>query len=607
MHDTGQERTPWSTVATTAGNSTSSGHRDEKPNIVFILTDDQDAHLNSLAYMPKLQKHLIDQGTLFERHYVTVALCCPSRVSLWTGRAAHNTNVTDVQVPYGGYPKFVSQGFNEAWLPLWLQEAGYNTYYTGKLFNAHTVANYHSPFVSGFNGSDFLLDPYTYDYLNATFQRDHDVPVSHEGEYSTDVIIEKARGLIDDGLAASAAGAAGAGASGRPFFVTIAPIAPHSNVQGTLAPGTNTTAIRTNRTTAAAAEDYIPGQFTMTAPIPAERHAHLFPDAIVPRTPHFNPDTPSGVSWVSRLPQQTEDNVAANDHFYRQRLRALQAVDELVEAVVEQLAAAGQLDNTYIFYSSDNGFHIGQHRLQPGKECGFEEDINVPLIVRGPGVAHGHAVRHTVTTHTDLAPTFLGLAGGGSRDDFDGLAIDYWGYGYIEGQYDAGRILNNTYKALRLVGDDYDLYYSVWCSGEHELYDLSNDRYQLNNLYPAPNQPPPLFSFASNTTRPRPVSQVIARLDSLLLVLKSCKASSCTDPWRVLHPGGSVSDLHAALAPQFDHFYDTEQERVSFSRCELGYIISAEGPQDVKPFGGAADQFPAHLFPRGGKDWAELV
>jgi N-acetylglucosamine-6-sulfatase len=80
----------------TAGLTTGS-----KPNIVFILTDDQDLHMDSLSYMPHLKKNLIDHGTLFQRHYCTIALCCPSRVSLWTGRAAHNTNVTDVNPPYG--------------------------------------------------------------------------------------------------------------------------------------------------------------------------------------------------------------------------------------------------------------------------------------------------------------------------------------------------------------------------------------------------------------------------------------------------------------------------------------------------------------------------
>lgn len=72
-----------------------------RPNIVFILTDDQDLHMQSLDYVPLIKKHLIDQGTLYKRHFCTTAVCCPSRVTLWTGKAAHNTNVTDVFPPYG--------------------------------------------------------------------------------------------------------------------------------------------------------------------------------------------------------------------------------------------------------------------------------------------------------------------------------------------------------------------------------------------------------------------------------------------------------------------------------------------------------------------------
>lgn len=68
---------------------------------MFIITDDQDLHLDSLDYMPHVQKYLTNEGTFYKRHYCTVALCCPSRVNLWTGKAAHNTNVTDVSPPYG--------------------------------------------------------------------------------------------------------------------------------------------------------------------------------------------------------------------------------------------------------------------------------------------------------------------------------------------------------------------------------------------------------------------------------------------------------------------------------------------------------------------------
>lgn len=229
-----------------------------KPNILLILADDQDLQLDSIAYTPRIAHHIREQGTFFRNHFVTTALCCPSRVSLWTGRHAHNTNVTDVSPPYGGYPKFVERGFNENFLPVWLQEAGYDTYYTGKMFNAHTVENYHSPYINGFNGSDFLLDPFTYSYLNSTYQRNREPPVSHEGEHTMDVITTKALGFLEDALNGE-----------RPFFLTIAPVAPHSNVD---------------------LSEIESGNVHMGAPIPLERHEHLFEDVKVPRTNHFNPD-----------------------------------------------------------------------------------------------------------------------------------------------------------------------------------------------------------------------------------------------------------------------------------------------------------------------------
>ena len=352
----------------------------------------------------------------------------------------------------GGFPKFASQGFNEAYLPLWLQDAGYQTYYTGKLFNAQTVDNYHSPHAAGWTGSDFLLDPFTYEYLNATFQRNRDPPVSYEGQYSTDVLAKKTYGFLDDALD-----------DGRPFFLTVGPTAPHSNVH-----------IHEDLNRHGFSEK----SATQSPPIPADRHKHLFDDVIVPRTPHFNPDEPNGVSWISRLPQQNKTNVDFNDNFYRNRLRALQAVDEIVDNIIKRLEEAGVLDNTYIFYSTDNGYHIGQHRLQPGKQCAFEEDVNIPLIIRGPGIP-ANQVSNIVTSHTDLAPTFLSLAGGKTRLDLDGsivplhagsgddkdaqvwkqehVNVEMWGIIMSEGNYGSVLYPNHTYKALRIVGKDYNL------------------------------------------------------------------------------------------------------------------------------------------------------
>ena len=206
------------------------------------------------------------------------------------------------------------------------------------------------------------------------------------------------------------------------------------------------------------------------------------------------------MAWIADLPRQNQSNIDYNDHWYRQRLRSLQAVDEMVEAVVKRLEYYGILDDTYIFYSTDNGFHIGQHRLQPSKQCPYQEDVNIPMIVRGPGVAVNR-VTDIITTHTDLTPTFLSLAGAPlagvkALDDFDGavmpitssevdqvekdrsfaehIGIENWGFIMAEGKHQQTRYHDSSYKSVRIIGvnDDYHYVYNVWCGGGHELYDV---------------------------------------------------------------------------------------------------------------------------------------
>ncbi|KAH7253278.1 alkaline-phosphatase-like protein [Fusarium solani] len=541
-----------------------------RPNVILILTDDQDLHMNSLDYMPLLQKHMADQGAQYKKHFCTTAICCPARVSLLTGRLAHNTNVTDVYPPYGGYPKFVSNGFNDAYLPVWLQAAGYDTYYTGKLFNAHTVQNYNKPWPRGWTQSDFLLDPFTYAYYNSSFQRNRDPPRSYEGQHSVDVLAEKSYAFLKEAAKAD-----------KPFFLGIAPPAPHTDVEFNWATARDSSALHLGGVNATV---------TFRPPVPAHRHEHLFQDARIPRTENFNPKTPSdSARWIQQRPPVSSSDLELYDHFYRQRLRTLQSVDELVDGLFDRLDRLGLLDNTYVFYTTDNGFHIGHHRLPPGKECGFEEDINVPLLVRGPGVPAGTRT-DVVTTHTDLVPTILKLAGAALPEDLDGTAIplsredlyeaqatrhehvtiEHWGFANYEGgELDIGlRIPNNTYKAVRIVSPDYNLYYSVWCSGEHELYDLKTDPYQRRNL----------VSVEGSKVDGVPLHRLISRLDSLIMVLKSCKGATCARPWVALHPQGNVQTLHDALSHRFDAFYSLQQ-RVGFDRCELGYIVDAEGPQ----------------------------
>jgi arylsulfatase A-like enzyme len=187
-----------------------------------------------------------------------------------------------------------------------------------------------APHVNGFNSSDFILDPNTYNYLHAVMTRNGRVPVSYKGQYSPDVTAEKAYDYLDEAMSHD-----------EPWFVGIAPIAPHSHVETFNASDST---------------------YANTEPKYAERHAHLFKDYNIPRDANFNPKTPSGVSWVRKLERLNETVIEYNDEFQRARLRALQSVDEMVEKLVKKLEAKGELDNTYIIYTTDNGYHISQHR-----------------------------------------------------------------------------------------------------------------------------------------------------------------------------------------------------------------------------------------------------
>jgi N-acetylglucosamine-6-sulfatase len=287
-----------------------------------------------------------------------------------------------------------------------------------------------------------------------------------------------------------------------------------------------------------------------------------------------------------------------NDEFQRARLRALQSVDEMIERLVNLLDSKGVLEDTYIFFTTDNGFHASQHRMHPGKECGYDTDIHIPLVIRGPGISAG-ATKNIVTSHTDMAPTLLSLANA-TRPDFDGSAIpllsntttrgehvnvEFWGIGLPEGKYGIAEPLgglsypNNTYKALRLVSGNYSLYYSVWCTGEHEFYDVARDPAQMHNLF-SDGKLAEDFSLAG-----RSFQQVIYRLDALLLVLKTCKGTSCIAPWSSHHPSSSaeVETLLQALNPKYDIYY-INHAKVGFSSCELGYIPEAEGNVDKIEF-----------------------
>src|SRR5215208_3608483 len=143
----------------------------------------------------------------------------------------------------------------------------------------------------------------------------------------------------------------------------------------------------------------------------AQRHQSMFSDVALPNPPSFNEaDVSDKPAWMRNTPSLTSAEVGSLRNQYRQRLRSLQSVDEMVGRLVGVLRETGELSNTYIVFTSDNGLHLGEHRINKKKWTAYEEAIRVPLLVRGPGVPRGVS-RSQMALNNDLAPTFASWAG----------------------------------------------------------------------------------------------------------------------------------------------------------------------------------------------------
>src|SRR5215212_1921814 len=156
---------------------------------------------------------------------------------------------------------------------------------------------------------------------------------------------------------------------------------------------------------------------------PAPRHEDAFTSARLPRPPSFDEaDTSDKPAWIRDNPPLNPDQIDFAESLYRKRLQSMLAVDEMIGKLVDTLKHSGELDNTYIFFTSDNGYHMGQHRLTAGKWTAYEEDIRVPLIVRGPGVPEGQHLEHLVLNN-DFAPTIAELGGAEAPSFVDGRSL----------------------------------------------------------------------------------------------------------------------------------------------------------------------------------------
>lgn len=442
----------------------------QRPNIIFILTDDLDMRV--FNRMPRLQTLLTEQGTTLANNFVSLSLCCPARTALLRGQYAHNTGIFTNALPGGGFQKVFDTGLERSTVATWLQTAGYRTGLMGKYLNGYpgTAGNTYVPpgwdewdaLVGGARYFDYRLNENGRVVRYGTAARD----------YLTDVLSRKANAFVRQSAAA---------ADGKPFFLYITPYAPHG-------PAT-----------------------------PAPRHDDTFPNAQAPRTPSFNEEDVSDKPlWVQNHPPLTRRQINTMDDLAQRRRQSMRAVEDLVENLIATLAGTGQLANTYIFFSSDNGFHQGQHRLLSGKNTGFEEDLRVPLVVRGPGVPAGQ-LRDELSVNIDLAPTFAELAGADIPDFVDGRSlvpllgasaspVEGWRQAFLlehgfpgdsapsagaDEDDDDAEVVEPApattaprrapvFQGLRTSAP---LTYIEYVNGERELYDLSADPNQLRNGY----------------------------------------------------------------------------------------------------------------------------
>jgi N-acetylglucosamine-6-sulfatase len=407
-----------------------------RPNIVLVLADDLD--FDSAKLMPRLPIAMGQPGTTFARAYATTALCAPSRGSILTGQYAHNHRLVYNEPPDGGFPSFRGDASTIA---VWLKAGGYRTALLGKYINGYprgSAETYVPPGWDEWFGhlSDFEDGRYYNYWVNDNGQ------VFRYGaqaeEYSTDVLTKRAVDYIQKAAART-----------EPFFLYLAPEAPHAPA------------------------------------IPPDRHSGEFPRESCPRFPSFNEDdVRDKPAWVQGIPLMTDAVIKSADSFQRGRLRTTRGVEDLLEQVLAALVAAGKLDNTYVFFASDNGLLMGEHRAVGRKNNHYEESIHVPLMVRGPGVPAGQVLLHPVL-NIDLAPTFAELARIPIPDSVDGRSfapllragppgLDQWRSDFLVEHFGAG-----VSSALRTA----DVLYAELESGERELYDMRKDPYQVDSQH----------------------------------------------------------------------------------------------------------------------------
>src|SRR4051794_16693543 len=468
------------------------GAKQKRPNIVLIMDDDQSAEQQ--RFLTKTNAAIGQHGVTFDNSFVNYSLCCPSRSTMLTGQYAHNHGVRGNSLPTGGYSKLAPSLGNT--LPVWLQRAGYYTAHIGKFLNGYGATGPDTDVPPGWNewygsidnpdqftGGTYTAYGYTLNENGSVVHYGSTPDVADPATYQTDVYSNKAADFI-----------ARRAPSNKPFYLSVAPRDPHAEAAACNCAGDN--------------------------PRAAPRYEGALAGLTAPRNPDFNEadvsDKPANVKNLALLNQTGIDGVHAR---YRARAEAVLGVDDLVQHVVSTLKEQGELKNTVLMFTSDNGFFHGEHRVPQGKVRLYEPSIRVPLLIRAPGMPRGVHRRQPVG-NVDLAETILDFAHAKAGRKEDGMSLvsimrkkRYWpGRAMdLETYFTPDTMEDPEDPPLNYQGLRTDRYlYANYGTGEQELYDLRNDPFELQNAAGNP-------AYAS----------VKASLQSLLSGLANCAGRTC--------------------------------------------------------------------------------
>jgi len=417
---------------------------DDRPDIIFVMADDLD--LQAMEHLDGLESLMADEGVTFTQAVVSSPLCCPSRATTLTGLYMHNTGVINNQ-PEGAFEVFRGD-MEKRTIAMALQDAGYRTGLFGKYMNGYaprTCRRYVPPGWTEWVATTSAGRGDPYDQYNYTLNENRKQVVYGEAprDYMVDVLARKVAAFLRE-------------SGDTPAFAFVTPVSPH--MPATAAP----------------------------------RHEGAFAGVQAPRNPNFNEaDMSDKPEFRQNRKVLNKRAVAQIDERHAQRLASMLAVEDLMRRVIEVQTERGRLDNTWLLFTSDSGFNQGDHRVPRGKELPYEEDLRVPLYVRGPGVTPGSRC-DALVVNTDTAPTLAAMAGVALPDEVDGRSWldwvagsppDTWREAVLVQKGEGPPIGRDQLPRPTLAGIRTTRYkYMTYSNGQSELYDLATDPWELQNL-----------------------------------------------------------------------------------------------------------------------------